>query len=87
MSITEEKIQLFREKLNVYTISSGAIDDDNSMLINLIEDSKEFVDSLEQVVKETKEDMIKKIFDKVNEAGNTQDTWILDYLKSLVESI
>lgn len=37
----------FKQKLNVYDISSGGIDDDNEMLIALIKDCREFLTKLE----------------------------------------
>lgn len=58
----KEKIKEFSQQLNVYDVSSGAIDDGNSMLIALIKESRGFVDSVTQnaddIRKEAVEDYI-----------------------------
>jgi hypothetical protein len=44
----KKEIQEFKEKLNQYDISSGSIDDDNTMLINLIKDARDFITIVEE---------------------------------------
>jgi hypothetical protein len=45
----EFQAKQFNEKVNIYDMSSGAIDDDNKMLMGLIKDSRIFIKTITQL--------------------------------------
>lgn len=88
----EERIEKYRELLNALDCSKEAIDDNNSMLYELLEESFKFLDGLQQLLTQQRQEILEGVKEAVGEMKVHRNDWktqheTLNRVIDMVESL